>query len=370
MGVHKKILTEEERKVFLDKFDKIIEIFDNDSLSNDEKVRMFLDIYSTVPKFETEYKYFFDKCGIYENFSLDKIKLEELYKKVFIYEKNGMISNLKYIMKIENMINNYDYAEYIINAYITMDNSYISNFFYRDMNIDEDIFNYCIKIIKVVNPVLYHKFEDKKLENIRKRFDDRVKSLKEIAKGIRTGELSDGTTFDILQFWKLVPFKYFHGLQMELHEYHKNITSRIPLTPDSSFYSNIRNFITPTLWDEKDVVLGYMRENNIKSFKYITLDEVIKIQRGTISQKKVLPNGETIEVEFDIDDIIKIFKYMGYYNLPSLAQVYSILKERYLNGQDLSVPEFKEQKEYIPLVLDETKEKQKENIKVLTKKKN
>jgi len=368
MGVHKKILTEDERNVFLDKFNKLIEIFSNTTLSNDEKVHMFLDVYSTVRKFEVDYEYFLGKCGLYEGFDLDKIKLEELYKQIVMYDNNGMISNLKYIIKIEDIISNYDYAEYIINSYISMDNSYISNFFYHDMDIDDAIFNYCVKIIKVTNPVLYYKYEEKKIENIKKRFNDRVNSLKEIANGIKTGKLSDGSSFDILQFWKLVPFKYFHGLQMELHEYNKYVDSRFPLVPDSSFYRNIRNLINLTLPEEKETILGYMNKNGTYRFSYISINEVIKEQKNTTSLKKVFPNGDAIEIDFDKDDIIQIFNYMNYHKLPHLAQVYSELRERYLNGEDLSVPEVKKYED-IPLILDEDMELQKENIKVLIKKK-
>ena len=366
MGVHKKILKEEERNKYLTKFNNISNIFNDSTLTEDEKVRLFLDIYSTIKSFEREYNYYFDKGGEYEDFSKDKEMLEELHKKAILYEKNNMISNLKHVIKIENSLINYNYAEYIVNAYLTKNNSHINNFFFGDMNIDEEIFNYCVKIIKLVNPILYHKYESKKVDNIRKRYDERVNSLKEISTGIKTGKLSDGTQFDILQFWKLVPFKYFRGLQMELREYKKYVNPAISQLPDSSFYKNIRNFVSDTLPEETDIILKYMCKNKAFSFRYTTLDEMVNNQKNIITQKKKMANGELVDIDFKTDDVVNIFKYINYYKLPPLVQVYSVLKERYINGEDLSVPE---KEKMSPLVLDENMEQQKENIKTLIKSK-
>lgn len=358
MGVHKKILTEEERNVFLVKFRGIIDIFEDSTLTEDEKVRLFLSIYPTIKSFEKEYNYYFYMCGEYEGLSNDKVML---------YNENNMISNLKYIMKIDDLLINYNYAEYIIKAYLTMHNSHIDNFFFNDMNVSEEIFNYCVKIVKQLNPNLYHEYELKKVENIKKRYDERINSLKEIANGIKTGKLSDGTSFDILQFWKLVPFKYFHGLQMELHEYKKYVNPAISQLPTSSFYHDIRNFITVALPEEKDTILKYMCKHEAFSFNYITLNEMIDNQRTVISQQREMPTGELVDIDFGIDDIINIFKYINYHKLPSLTQVYSEVKERYINGEDISVPENVEKIETTPLVLDENLEQQKENIRVLIK---
>ena len=84
MGVHKKILTEEERNAFIVKFKGIINIFEDSTLTEDEKVRLFLSIYPTIKSFEKEYNYYFYMCGEYEGLSNDKEMLEKLYNKVML----------------------------------------------------------------------------------------------------------------------------------------------------------------------------------------------------------------------------------------------------------------------------------------------
>ena len=120
-----------------------------------------------------------------------------------------------------------------------------------------------------------------------------VLTIKELAKGIKTGFLNDEISFNILEFIKRVPFK----------------TSK-------DFVNTISSFMRRNCMEEYDTIMLYIYKNRLhlpSTFSEISIQNLYKTK-----YKK------------DIDIILN---YMIENNIPLMAKSYLIVKEMYLNSE-------------------------------------
>lgn len=278
---------------------------------------------------------------------IDNINNKEMLKKIqfiipfvnYIFSKpEATIGRKKYFEKFyeENLVD----AINLIKEFI-MDKKYDNetDFIYYKMISSVD-FNAALKIVSEKDKLLY-KLYRKKIKYLEdSKYERACNNLKEIALGIKTGYLSDGTEFDELQFWKLVPFKSSKGIDKDFEKF-KKINPKIRNVSDNDFYLVIKEFVIATMPDLEPTILEYMKEKKLLGYTYLSFKEYRKIH----DDKAVLLSDGLSSVDsiyekycpkslydlYFIDDDIQcnILKEILEKELPHIAEVYHILKEKY-----------------------------------------
>lgn len=226
---------------------------------------------------------------------------------------------------------------------ITMVQDYIySNGIYNER------FESALDAVKKVDSYLYGEYE-KKINYIEEsKYDRATNNLKEIALGIETGYLSDGTEFDVLEFWKLAPFKYSKGIVNDFKKF-KSINPNIGYIGQDNFYRRIEAFSKGVLPEKADIILDYMKKNKLFTYTYMTFQNYRKIHGGGPVEFRM--GQEVTSAEDLIRDINGNEKngrlYDKYYitnqvqkrilreildrKLPHIIEVYAILENRYMD---------------------------------------
>ncbi len=218
------------------------------------------------------------------------------------------VKNIRYRMEIEsileenNYLENYLYAEYVIKAFLADDKSCFKNRFIKSLGINQETFEYCEKLVHFLNPVLYKEYQECVSENNKKRAYEMDMTIKDLAKGINTGYLEDGTEFNILEFYKRVPFKRYEG----------------------KFVYTLNDFIKRNIGNENGVystINGYLKENNITRMTSVSEE---KLNESSITYKGVKLTPEIIH---------NVFRYMKVNRLPEVKAVYRIVLSMYFNNE-------------------------------------
>lgn len=197
---------------------------------------------------------------------------------------------------------NYSYAEYIIKTYINDDRSYQRSRFLRVARISSGVFKYCEDTVRFLNPVLYQEYLDAVSKAEERRNFNNENNIIKIADAIRNGHFSDGTRFDILDFYRFVPLRE-KGL---------------------NFVAELKSFMIKSnrISDEDyETIVNYIDENKIRNIIFLSKNAAIK--------KNELQDN----MRFTEDEIDKIFRYIRANGLPDLEGVYEIVAARYLNGE-------------------------------------
>lgn len=291
------------------------------NLPEDEKVKIVFEIFKDKDEFNKKYSLLI-KFGTNDP-RLDSAR-EALNDFDFISNtinsfSDIQIKNVRYrrevenILKENNYLDNYLYAEYVIKTYLTDDKSYLKNNFLENLGINYEIFQYCEELIQFLNPVLYKQYQECVSENNKKRACAIGMTIRDLARGINTGYLDDGTEFDILEFYKRVPFKKY----------------------EAKFVCTLKNFIWQNIGNENGIystINNYLYQNNIAKMIPASETELIKT---SISYKGVELTPEIIH---------NVFRYMKVNGLPKVMRVYRIVLSKYVNNElDFSLLDEQEQ---------------------------
>lgn len=212
----------------------------------------------------------------------------------------------------------------------------------------QEEFDCAVKIVKRSDEYLAEEYIKKLgyLEN--SKYDRNVVKMQELARGIETGYLSDGTEFDELQFWKLAPFKYSKGIVTDFRTFREK-NPNVGYIGTDNFYRRIEAFGRGVIPDKIDIILDYMKKNKFFSYTYITFNDYKMLNRG----RNVKLRGTLSPVSCGEDTFTKLYGgkdmrklYDKYYidyevrrnilneiiekGLPHLMEVYSILEEKYI----------------------------------------
>ncbi|MBE6161287.1 MAG: hypothetical protein E7158_03605 [Firmicutes bacterium] len=274
--------------------------------SDEVKAEIIFKLYANSNLLRYDYL-IFTKYGIGDK-RLDSIKnillnFDKLVEKFKILEaKPNLKKNVLYRNLIQKDLEehkyaeNYLYAKYVIELFIGNDSLSKADF-YNKLDIDGKIFNYCVELIKFLDIRLYKKYEQTLLDNSVNKNNKIRTNINEIVYRI-----NNDFTFNILDFYKLVPFK----------EYEYNF---IPYL--LSFIIN--NYGAGSI--EYCTIVNYIYQNSITNTVYIS--------EKTYNNKKVLMNG--IEITPYIINII--FRYMKINDLPFISNVYDIVLKMYIKKQ-------------------------------------
>ena len=225
----------------------------------------------------------------------------------------------------------------------------IQSYIYSNL-LSKSQFNCAIRAVKSVDPFIYDKYLDKLSEMEYTKYDLNVYKLNEIATGIKTGYLSDGTKFDQIQFWKYAPFKYSKGIIKDF-EYFRAKNPNIGYIGTDNFYRRIAAFAKGALPDKADIILDYMDKNRLYAYTYISFanykrlhadkainyglrvcmsnidsENLFSTAYGKYDSRKIF---ESSIINEDIQG--KILKEILDNNLPHLAEVYFLLEKKYVD---------------------------------------
>lgn len=284
-------------------------------LTDDEKANIVFEIFKDKDEFNRKYS-LITRYGKNDP-RLDSVR-EALNDFDFISNtinsfSDTQVKNVRYRIEVENTLEennyleNYLYAEYVIKAFLEDDKSCFKNRFIKSLGIDQETFEYCEELVHFLNPVLYKEYQECVSENNKKRTYKMAMTIKNLVKGINTGYLEDGTEFNILEFYKRVPFKRYEG----------------------KFVNTLNDFIVRNMGNEKGVystINNYLKENKITRMSSVSEE---KLNESNITYKGVKLTPEIIH---------NVFRYMKVNRLPEVKAVCRIVLSKYFNNEiDLSL---------------------------------
>lgn len=295
--------TLEEIALRLRKINKVFEIMNSDD-KDYIKAEQLLSLFKSAERFRKSYA-LFNKYGKKdERLSSARIALDNfdsLYTKFKEYEAKGIIDNVRYVLSIQDYLQNYEYAKFAIGHYIESPESYKESEFLSELGLDIDTFNFCISTIEELDVDLYKLFLEKKEINNKIRCVKNSETITNLANGINTGILSDGTQFDLLEFIKRVPFKKSNNFTFALIDFMK------------------RN--NP---DDMDTIIKYVYSNGLnKPSTFAPLD-----LKGIYTTKTIINGIEITNADNDI-----ILDYLKVNNIPLIHKAYVFARTKYLNGE-------------------------------------
>lgn len=320
----------------------IIENIMNSDLSDDEKMSELLKYYPKYEDFIKKYSLFIkfgsndERLDKYReqlnNFSELDNRIKKLYDNKLLFNNALYRNEVEKILEVNLYLENYLFAEWVIKNYVEYDRNYLKQEFFSKIGITEEEYNYCVKLIEFLNPVLYKELVESLSDSNDRRMFNLDKTFLNLEFGIRNGVLHDGTTFDILEFYKRIPFKNSGAnFRNKVFDFMQRIYGRT-----SSTFKTIG---------------AYIYQNNIGAMKYVSREYNIK--------NKMIING--IEITEDI--VNDIFDYMDINNLPKIYEVYRIVLNKYLNNE-INMEEVRTKKEHFEVL-----EKKYDNPYTLVKKK-
>ena len=295
--------TLEEIALRLKKINSVFEIMNSDD-KDYTKVEQLLSLFKSAEKFRKSYA-LFNKYGKKdERLSSARIALDNfdsLYTKFKEYEAKGIIDNVRYVLSIQDYLQNYEYAKFAIGHYIESPESYKESEFLSELGLDIDTFNFCISTIEELDVDLYKLFLEKKEINNKIRCVKNSETITNLANGINTGILSDGTQFDLLEFIKRVPFK-----------------------KSNNFTFTLIDFMKRNNPDDMNTIVKYVYSNGLnKPSTFAPLD-----LKGIYTTKTIINGIEITNTDNDI-----ILNYLKVNNIPLIHKAYVFARTKYLNGE-------------------------------------
>ena len=239
---------------------------------------------------------------------------EEFRKSYALFNKYG--KNVRYVLGIQDYLQNYKYAKFAIGHYIESSESYKESEFLSELGLDKDTFNFCVSTIEELDVDLYRQFLEKKEINNKIRCVKNAETITNLANGINTGILSNGTQFDLLEFTKRIPFKKSNNFTVVLIDFMKRNNPQDMNTIIRYIYGNGLN--TPSAFAPLDL-------------------------KGIYTTKTTINGVEITNTDNDI-----IIDYLTVNNIPLIHKTYVLARTKYLNGE-ITAEMVQKQKEQLEL---------------------
>lgn len=310
--------TLEEIALRLEKINLVFEIMNSDA-KDYTKAEQLLSLFKSDEEFRKSYALFKKYGKKDERLSSARVALDSfdsLYTKFKEYEAKGIIENVKYILSIQDYLQNYEYAKFVIGHYIESPESYKENEFLSELGLDKDTFEFCAFTIEELDIDLYKLFLEKKELNNKIRCVKNAATINNLANGINTGVLSDGTQFDLLEFIKRIPFKKSNNFTFALIDFMKRNNPEDMNTIIKYIYSNGLN--TPSAFAPLDF-------------------------KGIYTTKTIINDVEITNADNSI-----IIDYLRVNNIPLIHKTYVLARTKYLNGE-ITAEMVQKQKEQLKL---------------------
>ena len=224
-------------------------------------------------------------------------------------------------------------AKRIIKTYALSDKYSDFYEYLAKMNISELYFNACLKVMKEKDNYLYQQCLSKIKKSKTNIYYQNISRCRDLAIGIKTGNFIDGTNFDMLEFYKRLPFVGEIGRRD-----FDDCCEVNPLIIDSKFiFGRIDKFTEIVDPDSNKIIMNFVRCKRISRIRLMKEEELRnRYQNITRFRKEVIDsNGNefTIDRELTTNDIDKVINYMKENNLIFLEQVFTLILERYFIGE-------------------------------------
>lgn len=293
--------TIEEVELRLKKLNLVYEIITSNE-NEYYKAEKLLNLFQSSEEFKKIY------CLIYK-YGKDKFEFakealnnyEMLYQKFREYEDKKIIKSVNYILSIQDYLQNYEYAKFIVEKYIKTDDSYKEKIFLDNYGIDKEIFEFCIETIKELDEELYKKYLERKLMNNRIRSAYNTKMIHILAESIKKGKLPDGKKMDLFEFVKRLPIK----------------------RRERTMYL-LTGFMKKNNEEDMTIIIDYMKENGLcksTSFNQLSLKNIYETKH-TISKIKITNEDNDI-----------IIDYLKINDIPIIYKTYALARKKYLEGE-------------------------------------
>lgn len=294
------------------KLENMIKIYKSE-LSDVKKINEMKKIYKSLEQFKTSFndleKYSDDEqiSKLYNIIS----QISQFYKKM---EENGIKYRSNELLELENegYFEDYYYAFYFVNEYINFNASPYLRDFLDTFGIKEINFKRFLSIVLYLNEEVYDQYLDKAEENKKSRQFLTVKKVNNLYKGLTTGVTEDGERFDLVEFYKNVPFYDI--------ETSKETLSDFDAPGSSTIDRKIRSLINVIKPEYSQEIMKYIYSNNLFGLLPKEMSE------KEIRETNYFVNG----IELSSEDKEIIIKYMKKYRIPFLLKAYNAVRDRYL----------------------------------------
>lgn len=298
----------EEIEIRLLKINKLWATF-NETTNPYIRIRTFLDMFESIEKFRKSYTQFVRytfKDNLTRRAHIALTNFEKMYNTLIKYEEKGLFTEVTYLMKVEEYNKSYNEARYIIKSFL---NATSKSEFLKEHYLTEDQLSYYAEVIDELDVELSKKYQEKANILSKEKNKELIKTYNDLAVGIKTNILPDGTPFNILEFLKRVPF-----IDRE----------DVSLRTTGKFYAQ---------------TLKYLREN--PELDYGTITTYIRMQRlndksafRPISKETIYSSKIRLQNKYlNNEDKTNIIDYIELSNLPLVYKVYSVVKKMYISGE-------------------------------------
>jgi len=278
-----------------------------------EKLRLMKKLYSSSTVFKKEFAKI-QEVGIDDKmYSIARAALGDFDRIVETYEafEKGEKKEPPKIVTNPNekYIKRYELARNAVLYYIESPDSYTDPiYFLARINMTRPKFESCLITIRRLDPDLYNEYLAKKEHDDEIRDQKFSEAIADLAQGIETGVLSDGTEFSKLEFIKRIPFKN---------------CKRGALVNDLTDFMSVHN---P---DDEGTILDYIYDNEMTAtgyFNRLDIKYIYKV-KTTVLDKNKKPRVITKE-DNDI-----IFDYLYANNIPCIYVTYKIVRQKLIDGE-------------------------------------
>ena len=330
--------TPEQLKEKLDNLKKIISIIhsDKDGMDKAYEVYKIYNVSKCAEKFRSSYS-LISKTGQEDpDFCEYIVYFESIYNILLGYEAKGYFEVAKSKAKIEPYLNNYAHAKEVMTIFMLNGHTYELDEFLVENEMTKSDFDFCLKTIKVLDEELSAAY-DRKVESDKVfRYTKNINACMDIAHAIKTGYFLDGTEFEMLEFWKRVPFKRDDLTRSEFFGYSK-INPKIVWA--ATCLGRVDNFTKVTMPEGNNVIMNFVKNSGLKTKGQHTSELNLKIMYGgnrRFTKFGVDENGNSViisDVCVNDDDLDNMIKYMRIHKLPFFLEVYKIVEKKYIAGE-------------------------------------
>ena len=278
-----------------------------------EKLRLMKKLYSSSTVLKKEFTRI-QKVGIDDKmYSMARVALGDFDKIVETYEafEKGEKKEFPKIIADPNekYIQKYELARNAVSYYIESPDSYTDPiYFLARINMTCPKFESCLITIRRLNPDLYNEYLAKKEHDDEIRDQKFSEAIADLAQGIESGVLSDGTEFNKLEFIKRIPFKN---------------------CKKGAFVNDLSDFMSVYNPDDEGTILNYIYDNEMTTTGYFNRLDIRYIYnvKTTVLDKNKKPRAITKE-DNDI-----IFDYLYANNIPCIYVTYKIVRQKLIDGE-------------------------------------
>lgn len=336
----KKLMTMMERK--FNRYVEIINIIDNNNLSEQQKTNKIYELIRQPEKFEKSYRAVYkykDASGKYDEYKVGGLlnRFPSICGKLYEYKEKGLFKKaqkehllVQYWINNKSLFERYNYGEFILNEYIGSMESNNEENFYEKYNINENILNDMANVVSIFNDDLYMLYLKKQKENNNKNVIQNYTKLKNIAFGIKHGKALDGEDFDELKFWQLAPFMYVPklGNKSLLDGHYANDLDR-----NRKFFYTVKNFMETTMPEDQFTVINYMNEKKLFSFTKIN-ERLLKEHFAQFKYNVIFNiNGKKETRILTMDDLDNMLKYLKINKIALTNETLRLVFKKYTTGK-------------------------------------